>query len=474
MLIAFITGVLFAIHPIHIESVAWITSRKDLLFVFFFLLSVVFYIGYSEKSQNLFRYLLVIVCVIFALLSKIQAVSLPFIFLLVDYYYGKELKAKLLLEKLPFFLLCLFFGWVNFIAQKEYGYIAYGYQYSNPEKGIIFIYSISQYFIKVLIPYPLSVFYPYPFEPGEPVPLSILAVPLIFITLVAILIYLSRNEKKHIIFGLLFFLFNSIIVTTVSFHRDAVIADRYAYISSAGIFFIIAFVASFVISKYRKLRIPVICTLLAIIIGYSIVTFRRSMLWREPVKLFSNALSFYNDSDIILNTLAAQEIESGKFGEAIVHLDKAILISPSYSEAYFNRGIAQSKTGNFAASINDLSAAITLNPAYDEAYFARGNSYMKSNELDNAIHDFSTTIRLNPNHFGAFQNRAIVKGNLEDYTSAIEDLNAAIVLNPGFASTYYLRGIALFNTGGNGCADLEKSLSMGYKDAGRAIEYYCK
>jgi len=472
--ISFITCLLFAAHPMHIESIAWITSRKDLMFTFFSLLSITFYTDYTDKRQKVIYYFLVMFCVIFALLSKIQAVTLPFIFLLIDYFKGKSWKLRLIMEKVPFFLLCIFFGILNIIAQQEYGYISYGYHFSIVERAILMIYSISQYFIKILFPYPLSIFYPFPFKPRETIPLELFYIPCLLILGLAILLFRRKRCKRQIIFGLLFFFLNIIIVSGVSFYRDAVIADRYTYISSAGIMFVIAVIADDLLRTIKKYRIPVICLLVTYIAMMSLLTFQRIVMWNNPEILFRNALSINKNSDIILNTLATQEIESGKYKDAIYHLDNAIMISPDYTDAYFNRGIAYGRTGNLNASIRDLTHSIKINPIYYEAYFARGNAYMKSNDLQPAFDDFTIVIRLDPDHFGAFQNRAIVRGNMGDFAGAIEDLNVAISLNPGFAASYYLRGIALFNTGGNGRMDLYKSLSMGYMDAKRAIEYYCK
>lgn len=472
--IAFITCFLFAIHPIHVEAVAWISSRKDLLFSFFFLLSMVFYIDYLGKCQKTIFYFLVFFSLLLSLLSKIQAVSLPFIFLLIDYYKARGFKTNTFVEKIPFFALCLFFGWLNIMAQKEYGYATYGYAFSLAEKLLLMVFSISQYLIKVLIPYPLSVFYPFPFKPGEFPPLITFLAPAFLIFFLFLLLYLRRKEIKPIFFGLLFFIINISIVVLVSFNRDAVFTDRYVYLSSAGILFILAVYSEDFYRKYKRYRLPLVGVLIAYIMILSLQTFQRNLMWRNPEVLFKDALSFYNNSEIILNTLSAQEIESGKYKESISHLNKAIEISPAYSEAFFNRGIAHSKIGNSLEAMNDFSSAIKLNPSYAEAFFARGNVYMKSNNLKNAFNDFTIAVNLDRYHFGAFLNRAIVRGNMQDFNGAISDLDIAIKLNPRVATSYYLRGIALFNAGGNGCTNLNKALSMGYKDAVRAIEYYCK
>jgi protein O-mannosyl-transferase len=472
--ISFIASLLFAVHPVHVESVAWITSRKDLLFSFFFLLSLLFYIDYTGKKQKVLHYLLVLLFFILALLSKIPAVSLPFVFLLIDYFRGTKRNSRMIVEKIPFFLLCIFFGWLNVLAQKQCGLTSYGYHFTFPEKTFLAIYSISQYFLKILFPYPLSVFYPFPFKPGAAIPLVLFSVPFLFITGVVLFFVLRRQDKRPVIFGLLFFLINIIIVTAISFNRDFIIADRYSYISSVGILFIAGVLADDLITNFSRYRITAKGLVLSCTVVLSLMTYQRNRLWKNPELLFRQALSVYQDSDIILNTLATQEIGSGKFREAIVHLDKAILVSPDYSDAFYNRGLVNGKIGNFSGSISDLSSAIRINPAYYEAYFSRGNAHMKMNDLTPAYDDFSMVIRLKPDHFGAFQNRAIVRGNLGDYAGAIGDLNTAISINPDFPASYYLRGVALFNTGGNGCGDLNKSLSMGYKEALRAIGYYCR
>ena len=468
------TALLFAVHPIHVEAVAWITSRKELMFTFFSLLSIIFYTDYTEKRKKVIYYFLVLFCTTLALLSKIQAVSLPFIFLLIDYLKGKSLKTRTLVGKVPFFLLCIFFGWLNINAQNIFGLITYGYHFSSPEKAFLLIYSVSGYFIKILFPYPLSVFYPFPFKPGGSIPLVSVLGPGLLIVGSAFFLFLNRKDKRPVIFGLLFFLINISIVVFISFNRDYVMADRYAYISSAGILFTIAVIADDHIRYHNKNHRAGTALFLICIAVLSLMTFQRNKLWKDPELLFRNALSSYNNSEIILNTLATQEIESGKYEDAIVHLNKAIMISPVYIQAFLNRGLAHGKTGDFIASVNDLSFAIKISPTYYEAWFARGNAYMKLNDLKQAYDDFTMVIHLNRYHFGALQNRAIVRGNMGDFAGAIEDLNAAISLNPGFAASYYLRGIALFNTGGNGCTDLNKAMLMGYQDALRAIEYYCK
>ena len=142
-LISFIACLLFAVHPVHVEAVAWITSRKDLLSLFFFLLSVLSYLNFKERKNRGIHFLLTFIFVAMALLSKIHVVTLPFVFLLIDFYKGKTISARNLAEKVPFFVICILFGILNLMAQREYSLTSYGYNYNILERGFLFIYSIS-------------------------------------------------------------------------------------------------------------------------------------------------------------------------------------------------------------------------------------------------------------------------------------------------------------------------------------------
>lgn len=498
--IAFATSLLFTALPVHVEAVAWITARKDLLFTFFSLLSLIFYLRFLEhkthnpatgsgddekrkpsldfkrfrKKHRIFNYLLATFFLVCALLSKIQAVSIPFIFLLIDYQQTRKWHIGIVLEKIPLFLICLFFGFLNIQAQSEYGYTVYGFHYSLFEKGILFIYSISQYIRIVLLPHSLSIFYQYPFKPGEPLPFSVFIGPILLFLIIIIVVLNRKKVSRNLVFGFFFFLVNILIVSGVSFNREAVIADRYAYFASAGLLVIIGAIIEKMVVSYYRLRNLIRIVLFLIVMAFSWLTYQRCRLWKDPTALFTHALTIYDHSEILLNTLGTLKTDEGHYTDAIEHLSSAISIDPEYTDAYYNRGIAYFKSGAFKQSVIDFTTAQRLNANNPETLFARGNAYMKMNMFNPAIADYSRVLLLKPDHWGALENRAIISGNLGAFDAALEDLNKVIQLNPGFAPSYYLRGIALFNLGRNGCADLDHALSLGYKEAAKAIDYYCR
>jgi protein O-mannosyl-transferase len=472
-IIAFFTALLWGIHPVHVESVVWITSRKDLLYSFFYILSLLFYLKCIKNGGSWKYYLVAILFFLLSLLSKVQAVTLPAILFLIDFYSRRRVSLKTFLDKVPFLILCVLFGFLNYMAQQQYGYTSYGHSFSGFEKIFLAVYAMSEYAIKIFIPYPLSIFYPYPFKPGTlPHIKEIMSVTAFMLLLIACMAF--RKKVSNVIwFGILFFLTNAAIVALTSLNRESVMADRYAYLSSVGILLIIPSLqdrirgrASY--KKYLNLILLIYTGLL------SIVTFQRTLLWQDQDKLFKNALSHYDQSEIILNTLGTLEIENGNFREARVHLDKAIVLSPDYAQAYYNRGILNRKADSLDSAILDFTTAININEGYTDAFYARGITYMKINELLLADRDYSSVLRNNPNHFGALLNRAIVRGELGDFNKALQDLNSAIQVDSTVPSAYYLRGIALFEVGLNGCNDLQKADKMGYPKSKEALLYYCR
>jgi Tfp pilus assembly protein PilF len=473
--IAYLVALLFGIHPLHVEAVAWITSRKDLLYVFFFLGSLYAYTAYLDDGNKKRFYLLSLVLFLFSCLSKIQAAILPVALFLVDYLRsGKLISRKRLDEKIPFFLIAILLGIINIIAQKGYGYIDYKAPYSATERLIIFCYGFAQYIFRILIPANISVFYPFPFHPGERLTFIYYVYPLILLLFIAGTVYLVFRSKKTLVFGLGFFFLCIFLVLVINNYRETVITDRYTYLGSAGIFI---FIAGSGVSLYQQMKkmkwiLPLFGILYVLI--FSFLTFEQNRLWHSPSRLIKAALISHPDSPILLNTLGSLAIDSGSYLTALTYLDKAILVNKNYTDAWYQKGIAENKLKNYSQALDDFSHAIMLNPAYTDAYFGAGNVYRVTGEYQKALEEYSMALMLNRNYFGAWQDRAIIRIELEDYQGAIDDLNHAITLNPGFGASFYLRGIAEFGLKKNGCNDLRKAVMLKYQPAQKALDYYCK
>jgi len=237
--IAFAVALLFGIHPLHVESVAWISERKDLLYSLFFILSLIFYIYYRESEKRdrkiLKYYFLSIISFLLSLFSKPMAVSLPIILLLIDYLFHTPIKAKIFTEKISFFLLSLIFGIVAILGQQTAGATSSKSTFALADNILIACHGIILYLYKLIIPINLSAIYPYP----KSVMSSCILSPFILLIIFGGVIYSLKYTRK-ILFGFLFFLITILPVLKLVPIGYAMIADRYTYIPYLGIFYIIS------------------------------------------------------------------------------------------------------------------------------------------------------------------------------------------------------------------------------------------
>jgi len=279
--IAYLASILFAIHPINLEPVAWLAASKIILYAFCYLLGLHTYLSYRQTNRPLFYFLAMVLFVI-SFGAKEQAVTFPVCLCLVDYVQNRPWKSRdYWIEKLPFFLLSLVFGMVTISSQGLTGH-SFHYTYSISERLILVPYTISEYFTKCLLPVKLSFLYPFPFEPGQPAPWWLLIYPLL---LAAPLIWLfSGRRAKWITFCIgFFFIHIAIGLNLVNLGRFAVVADRYAYLSTIGICLLVS--CSFVSIRDRMSAKTAFIVVTTYIAYFSFYTFNHSSVWKNSPML---------------------------------------------------------------------------------------------------------------------------------------------------------------------------------------------
>ncbi|HNQ83786.1 MAG TPA: tetratricopeptide repeat protein [Bacteroidales bacterium] len=470
--IALVASLLFGVHPLHVESVAWVAELKDLLYTLFFLSSYIFYLKYlDDKSKK--SYALALGLFLVSLLSKAMAASLPLVLILTDYFKGRKIDRKSLIEKIPFFLFALVFGIVAIIAQKSTG--AAGIVDLNIFQRIVFAcYGFISYLFKLVVPLNLSAYYSYPIGSGGTIPLLYYIFPVLVAGLV-VLVYFSLRFTKKVIFAAGFFLFTVFFVLQLLPVGGAVMADRYAYIPSIGIFYLAGEGFYYLWNRKQKL-VPVIL-LSAFTIFFAITTYSRSSVWKTDLSLWTDVIEHDPSVKLAYINRGNAFKNERKYDRAVADFSKAMEIDPEYALAYFNRGSAYedakkadlaladynkaleldpelaqafNNRGNLFAGQNktelalaDFEQAIRLDPGYSQAYNNRGTLYANANQPDLALADFTKAIELNPNNSKAYNNRANIAVNRKKYDQAIEDFSRAIKLNPTFCQPYYNRGSVL-------------------------------
>jgi protein O-mannosyl-transferase len=473
ILISSISAILFSIHPVNVESVAWIAERKSVLYVFFFLLSIIFYIKYLKEEKYRF-YNISLLLFMFSLLSKGVAVSLPLSIIALDYLFSRKLLSKkVIIEKIPFFIFSFIFGIITLNGQgKEIVRI----DNSFINHLAFASYGFVNYVFKLILPINLSAYY---FCPNKATLLQWFCFVFLLIIFLLAMRYRKRiSLSRFSVFAFCFYLANIVFLIQLIPLGNVLMADRYIYVSSISFFLL---VAMFVVQLAGKFKM--IYLLLGIsIIFYGFTAHQRLKVWRNSMAFWNDLIEkndhlpfawftrgLYKeeigDMEGALNDFNAAiqihpnykeayyemshvSLNKGKKQLALDYVAKAIHLDPEYQEAYVLRSSIKKENGDYAGAIDDLSKAILIKPDYAFAYFNRGNIYGEKGDLKSALADYDKTINISPDFVNAYINRGNAKLGLGDYQGANLDYNKAIILNPELKEAFNGRGIA--------CVFLEK------------------
>jgi len=444
---------LFALHPLHVESVAWVSERKDVLSTFFMMLTVWAYILYVKKRE-VRRYLLVVLSFVLGLMSKPMLVTLPFILLMLDFWplgrfchihesrnevTGQQTNERLnifrlLWEKVPFFALAVVSSIVTLIVQERGGAMKLLNPYSLQTRIINAFVAYIEYIVNMIWPVELAVLYPHP---GNSLPLWKGVVAGLALVLITILVIRKAREIPYLAVGWLWYVITLIPVIGIVQVGSQAMADRYTYITLIGLFVIIAWGANDLLSKWPHRRIS-FGTLAVILLPILIVlTWKQVQYWENSITLFKHTLKHTSNNNIIQNNLGVAYNDSGKYKEAIEVCKKSIRIKPDYAKAHFNLGVAYGESGMYKEAIEACKKAISLDPDYATAHTNLGVAYGVLGMYKEAIDVYRQAIEIEPDsakaHFGL--GYACVLSN--DRDSATEQYKILKSLDPERANRLF-------------------------------------
>ncbi len=457
--VALVASLLFALHPIHVESVAWASELKDLLYTFFFLLSFIYYLKFIKTDKKIF-YVLSLFLFLPALLSKAMAASLPLLFVITDYFKGRKINLKNTIEKIPFFVLALIFGLVAISAQKSSGSITDETAFTFSQQIIFACYGYVNYFIKMILPINLSAFYPYPIKSVSELPAIYFIYPLLVLAFMIFIFYTLRFNKK-ILFSIGFFTATILLVLQLIPVGGAIIADRYTYIPSIGLFYLAGEGIYLLWSKkYKFITISLVCVFT---IFYSVKTYARCEVWKNGITLWTNVIQQYQNVTLAYNSRAVLFDSENKLDEAFSDYSKSIELNPTYDKAYNNRGNLLMKQNKFDQALVDYNKCIELVPNFSGAYKNRGNLYMNTNKPELAYQDYTKALQLDPKETEVYFYRGNLLQNLKRNDEALSDYANVIALKPNDYQVYFSRGLLFMN--------IEKNKEA-YEDFSKAISLY--
>ncbi|MEZ5104706.1 MAG: tetratricopeptide repeat protein [Draconibacterium sp.] len=436
---SFIIALLFGIHPMRTESVAWVTERKDVLFSLFYLLSILIYVSYIKTRKGILYFLSILIFSL-SLLSKIQAVALPFSLLIIDYWLNRKQNVKLYLEKVPFFLLSLATGLIGIYFLRQQGSLDTETTLPFFQRLFIGSYSYIVYLIKSVFPFEMSAIYPFPSKVTLIHYLSIIPAAAIF--LLSILAY---KTQKSLTFGILFFTLNIVFVLQIVGAGQGFIADRFTYIPYIGLFFIYAIFIEKAITKFQKQKFVIYSALGIYMVILFAMAFNQIKVWKNSETLWTDVIQNEPTTAIAYNNLGHYYRVKGETDKALENYNTTIRLAPQKAQAYDNRGKIYFDRGEYDLALEDYNKSLAIEPEFSEALANRGAVYGKKKQYEKALMDLTRALKINPKNKNALSNRGFVYYNLREFEKSVEDCRQYLELVPNDADIINMVGLCYAN-----------------------------
>jgi Tfp pilus assembly protein PilF len=462
-----LVAALLAVHPLNVESVAWIAERKSVLSTLFWLLTIAAYIYYSVRP-GWRRYALVVASFVLALMCKPMVVTLPFVLLLLDYWplgryaaqapgqsaiqssvrakagataaksrqkstdnnlaFACQTPSRLVLEKAPLLILAVAGSVITVIAQKKGGAIGPTETFPLGLRVENAVVSYAIYLEKTFYPAGLSVFYPHP---KANIPIWEVAVSALVLLVITALVIAGARRFKYLPVGWFWYLGTMVPVVGLVQVGAQARADRYAYMPLIGIFLIVAWG---LVEFASKLHGPTVAALAAAaVIVLTITTRNQISYWNNSLALFEHAVSVTSGNYIAYNNLGEALAQDGKLDEALNDFSKSLEADPHYDQAHHNMGMALVQKGKLDEAVAQFNSAIEINPRFTDAYNKLGAALADQGKFDQAIISFHKVLELNPNYGPAYANLGSVMEKQGNITEALENYYKALRLTASSA-----------------------------------------
>ncbi len=483
---SFFVAAAFALHPLNVESVAWVSERKNVLSGFFWMLTIAAYISYA-KRPSMGRLLVVVLIFALSTMAKPMVVTLPFVLLLLDYWplgrlrwqhqskeqdclhsesiqlnYQGPSAWRLFAEKIPLFILSVILSAITFIVQQRGGVVSKLDNVPLKLRMTNAFNSYAIYIVKMIWPSRLAVFYPL-----EKLPIwQVAAVVLLLLAVSAGVICLARS-RKYLPVGWLWYLGTLVPVIGLVQVGAQARADRYAYLPFIGLFIMIAWGLTDLLAKWRYRKIILGTAAAAVLLALSIVTRLQLNHWRNSTALFEHAINATEDNFIMHNNYANVLNEMGQLDKAIEHYYKSLQIKPDSAEAHNNLGIALYDLGKLNEAIEHYKKALELNPNFSNPHYNMAVVLTKQGKTDEAIAEYHQALRFRPDDIDALSNLGLILAKQGNFGKAIEYYKKALELEPDDVITHGRLGLVLVRVGNiNGAIkEFQIVLSARPKDA---------
>jgi Tfp pilus assembly protein PilF len=467
--IAGVCAILHGLHPMHVESVSWISERKDIFYSFFYLGGLIMYVRYlnSGKIKDMIWVVVIFVC---SLLSKPLAVSFPFSLFAVDFLFKRKLSVgKIILEKWPFFLIALAAGILTLFTVKDSGSMALLNGFTLLHKLTIPFYAFLIYSVKVFAPYHLCSYYPYPPVTSDGwLPTLFYICPVIDAVIVGIPIYFAwkagENYFRIVVFGIGFFLSNVVFILQFLSAGVAVVCERYTYMGYVGILFLIGYFVFNIIDRKPAYRIPILTATAVLVLAFGYLCNARTKAWHNSETLWHDVIVKYPRQWMVpYMNLADYYVDSNKMDSAFANYNILVQLHSESPGVYRNLGNMYAMRKDYKRSLELYEQAVKFDSGKSaDVFLDRAVTYSIMGNLDLALQDYDRAYKLDSTSEKLLANRAYAYMSLGKFDLSIADYNHVIRINPNDYTYYFRRGQAESNKGdiNNAITDYLKSLTM--------------
>ncbi|HUA39604.1 MAG TPA: tetratricopeptide repeat protein [Candidatus Sulfopaludibacter sp.] len=445
---------LFAWHPLHVESVAWVAERKDMLSAFFWLLTLMAYARFVEESKvespksKIFfaATLLMFAC---GLMSKPMVVTLPFVLLLLDFWPFQRISnfqlqgsnLRLLAEKIPFFALSLAASIITFLAQQAAGAVSSLETVPLPARLANALLSYLRYVLKTFWPSDLAVLYP--LQTHSP-PLLILVSTLLILACSVLVVWLARRHP-YLFVGWFWYLGTLVpVIGLVQVGRQSM-ADRYMYLPSIGLFIVVVWSFWLLLTKWPASRWFAFGAGLAALAGCLAVSWTQLKYWQNSMTLFVHAGAVTSDNYVAYSHIGETFEEMGQFDQAVAFQEQSARINPRYAQGQSELGAALADEGRLPEALECFRNAVQLQPDNAILHYNLGTALFDSGEPDAAAAQFAKALQLFPDLAQAHRSLGLVLLKQGKAAAARQQFSEAVKSDPGDAEARFDYGLTLLD-----------------------------
>ena len=434
---------LFALHPLHVESVAWVAERKNVLSTFFWMLTMLAYVHYTTRP-SLYRYLLTLLLLMLGLMAKPMLVTLPFVLLLLDYWPLERLRHQspfnLILEKIPFFALSAVSVYISSLSVHRYEIVVSTELVPMQLRIANALVSYVKYIEKMIWPKNLAIFYPFP----DTLPIWQILGAGLFLASISFLVLLNLRKKPYLCMGWLWFL--GTLIPVIGLKQAGLwpaMADRWAYVPLVGIFIILSWGGSDLLKKWTHKNVMPAILAIAVLLALTVLSFLQASHWKNSITLFENAIKVTENNCMAHNNLGIALMRDGKSNDAVFYFKKTLQIRPNFLKTLDNLGVALFQLGRFEESISYYTKALKINSENAEIHKHIAMILETQGELEKAVQHYTKALLINPELADVNYCLANALAAQKDFEKAKYQYREAIKKDSGHSNAHYNLGCIL-------------------------------